>query len=205
MAYQVVDLANDAGYRDDLRRFAVLGRVSAMVHDRVEIGGFLVGADAERSLTGFAGNLAWGGGGDLRLYGLLQEDYGINLALAGGYGYLRNRGTIPDPNADGARIETSITTHEYYGGIVVSRTARIWNLYGGVLWYGAQVRQPTAYNVHTGPGNDDGIYQRAAAAVPLGIFAGIDYFVTPLVYFSFEAQNFHDDLIAAAIGILLAP
>jgi hypothetical protein len=204
LGYGLRELDNGREYRDSLRRLTVLGRVSAMVHDRVEVIGFFHGADGDRHLADFQGRMGMGGGGGARVWALLQEQAGVNLGLGAVYGYTENRGTTGDDDRRNrtGRHDDWLKEHQLQVDLVLSRRVQNWTVYGGALFDRVWLKQtyPSAI--------DEALYGplgKAKGELPVGIVVGIDYFVTPLVFFSLEGQNFHEDALYASIGLLIAP
>lgn len=204
LGYAQRELDNSREFRDSLRRLSVLGRLSAMVHDRVEIIGFFHGADGDRHLADFQGRMGMGGGGGVRLWGLLQEQGGVNLGLGAVYGFTENRGTTGDDDRRnrGGRHDDWLKEHQLQIDLLLSRRVQNWTVYGGAMFDRIWLRQayPSAA--------DEALYGplgKAKGELPVGIVVGIDYFVTPLIYFSLEGQNFHEDALYGTIGLLIAP
>ncbi|RMF18266.1 MAG: hypothetical protein D6761_03015 [Candidatus Dadabacteria bacterium] len=183
--------------RDELKRFMVLGKLSILPLDWLEIGALIGGADAKRNLTDFQGSLGINGGGYLTFHPLLEDDFGINISLGGGMQASRNDGDVPDPaGAAGVRRSTTLKEKQYFAHITLSKTFKVWNFYGGATWNLSDVRHGLAATPTLG--DVEGRSQ-------FGMFVGVDYYVTPLIYFSLEGQNFHEDALFASIGMLLAP
>ena len=200
LGYTDRDLDNNLTLRDDVRRIKILGRVSFMLLDWLEFGGTLIAADARRSLTKFSGDMGVGGGTYVRFYPMLQEKFGLNIAIGGGFNMLRNTGDSPtDISTPGARASDLLRQREYHGELILSRSFKIWNLYGGITYNHVEILQDNI------PAGRDPALANVNGSVPVGLVVGVDYYVTPLVYFSIEGQNFHEDTISAGIGVLLAP
>lgn len=197
--YTARALDNSAALRDRLRRFSFYGRLSLMATDWLELIGIVGGADGRRSLTDFSGNLGIGGGGSVRFYLMRQEDFEINVGLGGGAEVWKNKGNSPDPAGGNILISDQLKERQFHGQLVLSRAFQTWNLYGGFVYNYAQVRQRGLGNAPAGTARNE------EALTPYGLVVGVDYFVTPLVYFNLEGQNFHEDSIFASVGVLLAP
>jgi len=72
----------------------------------------------------------------------------------------------------------------YQGAVLISHASENWNVYGG-----------GKYSEFTEDGGDN-----AAAADKVGIIIGIDYSVTPMVFFTGEMHNFSDDALYLGVG-----
>ncbi len=200
LGYSSLALDNRASERDDLQRLQIVSRLSLIPVDWLEFGGTLMAADARRSRTKFRGNMGVGGGVDLRFYPILQERFEINVAIGGGALFIRNEGDTPGTiSPRGTRVDDSLRTRQYHAELILSRAFDTWNLYGGVIWNRNKVLQDFIPS-DLDPGLDD-----VQEVFPAGLVVGVDYFITPLVFFSIEGQNFHEDTITGTIGILLAP
>lgn len=204
LGYGHRELDNDRAYRDSLRRLSILGRISLQVHDRVELLGVFLGADGDRKLADFLGRMGMGGGGGARGWLLLQEQAGVNLGISAQYGYTENRGTTGDDDRRNptSRHDDWLMEHQLQIDLLLSRRVQNWDIYGGAvfdrIWL-RQVRPSTADEDLYGP------LGKAKGEMPVGIVVGIDYFVTPLVFFNLEGQNFHEDALYGSIGMLIAP
>lgn len=224
LAYTARDLAPPAGdsgellvpIEDRLRRFRVFGRVGVDVHERLSLWGLLQGATAQRNLTEFDGVMGVGGGGGVRAHALRQDDFGVNLTLGAGALFLSNNGTTPQYDDQGEvipnqRVDDRLTELELQGELLFSRSFQVWNLYGGVLWNPIRVRQenpPSKRLLRDQPDpllTDERRVGELWMLDPVGIVVGVDYFVTPLVYTSIEAQNLHTDAISLSVGMLISP
>lgn len=200
------ELDNTQQYRDRLGRLAIVGRASIMVHDHVEVIAGLHGMDASRRLSDFEGRIGLGGGGGARGWLTLQDRFGLNTGIGAVYYYTENRGTSPDPtierNRPRGRQDDWLKEHQIKVDLTLSRSFQNWNFYGGALYNWVRIRQ-----AYPAPDFEDrfGPLRRAGTDMPFGIFVGVDYFITPLVFFSMEGQNFHEDSLYASIGILIAP
>ena len=202
-SYRQLDGENaaKAPLRDGVRRFLIVGKISMLPADWIELGGTLMGADAKRTLTGFQGQLGVGGGGYLAFHPLRQEEFGINLTLGAGANVIRNHGSAPntDPTAaPDTRVNAKLKEREYFGYSLVSHNMKNWSVYGGFVWNLADIHQNRPPAGEPQLANVKGRSQ-------FGMVVGVDYFITPLVYFSLEGQNFNQDAITGAIGLLIAP
>lgn len=203
-SYRQLDGKNAAGdpLLDSVKRFLIVGKVSMLPLEWLEIGGTILGADGKRTLTNYKGELGIGGGGFVNFHPLRQEDFDINLTLGGGVEVIRNHGTAPSTDATqyaaGQRIRADLKERDYFAYALVSRSMKTWNFYGGLLWNLADVRQQ-----HVLIGNPK--LAKVNGRSQFGMVVGVDYFITPLVYFGLEGQNFNQDQILGSIGLLVAP
>lgn len=203
-SYRQLDGKNAAGdpLIDSVKRFLIVGKISMLPLDWLELGGTVLGADAKRTLTNYKGELGVGGGGFVNFHPLRQEDFDINLTLGGGVEVIRNHGTAPSTDASqyaaGQRIPADLKERDYFGYALVSRSTKTWNFYGGFLWNLADVRQQHVLQSYPDLAKVKGRSQ-------FGMVIGVDYFITPMVYFGLEGQNFNQDQILGSIGILIAP
>lgn len=190
LGYTILELEGEK--RDQLRRLEIaMPKLSLFVSDFVEIGGTLLGlAYTRRATTDYRGLFGFGGEGYVRVYPLLQnENAGINLALEAGYSHREN---------EGIRTRNSKTEDD----LLLQRTAHValFMAYRGDIWgaFGGFV------------GKRSWVYQRREGStrknlVPVGAFFGLDFFVTPLIFFSMEFHTFEENTLFLGVGANLTP
>ena len=190
LGYTSKDLAGED--RDVLRRLQlVMPRFTLFPIDPLEIGATLLGlADTRRPRYNFVGVFGLGGQGFVRFYPLLQGELSyLSMALEGGYIYRDNEGVRRE---EGETLDDRLIERTFYATFQLGYRGDIWSVYGGALWEYTTVTQKTvAGETHT--------------LFPFGVFFGVDFYVNPLIFFSLEMHNFHEDALWLGVGADLTP
>jgi hypothetical protein len=177
-------------------RFLVRGEVAVLpwITPMVTVGL----ADRTRDLTEFDGTLGPLVGLGLRIDPLIQRgDSGIGLGIVTQASYEKSTGnglsTTPvDPFVDpenftyAEQSQTADTWHAEVSLLLSRKDGRI-TLYGGpkLDW------DRTIYTKRS---------EEVEPILPIGVVIGVDYDITPEVFFSAEMENFHQDAIYGMVG-----
>lgn len=151
-------------------------------------------ADRRRRLTDFSGELGILAGGGVRLDPIIQRHatgFGVSVILQGSYERSPGRGTVPVVTDDVVTEEEDQREHSttWHGEatVLVSRKEGRISFYGGPKFDYDLTRY-----------SERGEYVRPFN--PFGIVIGVDYDVTPEVFFTAEMENFHKDSIYLLVG-----
>jgi hypothetical protein len=166
--------------------------------------------DRTRRLTRFSSELGPLVGLGVRIDPLIQRDtVGLGMAIVIQSSYERSPGQgtyrSPEslaPDAESAERRTSVAS-VFHGEatLLFSRKDGRLALYGGPkLDYDA-----TSFSERKVFRNNDGVIVESRAEttspqLPIGLVVGIDYDVTPQVFFTFEMENFHQDSAYLLVG-----
>lgn len=150
-------------------------------------------ADRTRTLTEFDGTLGPLFGAGLRLDPLIQDgDDGIGIAVVTQFSYEKSVGS-------GLSRYKRIETDDYYEQ---DQTAHVYHFEATALIS----RKEGRFGIYAGPkfDYDRTVYTKrsevAEPILPVGVVVGVDYDITPEVFFTAEMENFHQDALYGLVG-----
>ena len=153
-------------------------------------------ADRRRRLTEFSGELGLLAGVGLRVDPIIQRQatgFGVALLLQGSYERSPGRGHTRVPSALGCmresdeRMADAATTWHGEATLLISRKEGRISFYGG---------PKVDYDLTRYEEREEWVRPQN----PFGIVIGVDYDVTPEVFFTAEMENFHKDSIYLLVG-----
>lgn len=150
-------------------------------------------ADRTRTLTEFDGTLGPLFGAGVRFDPLIQDgDDGIGLALVTQASYEKSIGS-------GLSRYKDIFTEDY---VEQDQTAHVYHFEATALIS----RKEGRFGIYAGPkfDYDRTVYTKrhevAEPILPVGVVVGVDYDITPEVFFTAEMENFHQDALYGLVG-----
>jgi len=146
--------------------------------DLVVFAGF---ADARKKLGNFKGTMSPIYGGGIRFSPILQDPSIVSVILEVDGTYFEQEG-----------INSSNPATLYWGEIegkvgISHDFENYWSLFGGVKYSYEMIKLSSESD-------------RVKSAIPVGIYIGVDYFVTPYVFFEIEMHNFDQDALFMSVG-----
>lgn len=150
-------------------------------------------ADRSRTLTEFDGTMGPLLGAGVRFDPLIQEgDDGIGLAIVSQFSYEKSAGS-------GLSRYKDFFTDEYKEQ---DQRADVWHVEVSAI----VSRKEGRFGIYAGPKFD---YDRTVFTkrheitepiLPIGVVVGVDYDITPEVFFTAEMENFHQDALYGLVG-----
>jgi hypothetical protein len=194
--YRPVEGENFAGEdrKDYQSSFRFLMRAEAAVLPWFTPGVYLGYGDRSRSLTAFEGTLGPIFGFAARLDPLIQKhDSGIGIAVIPQFSYENSvgRGKVTRRNRFGDKTvaeesETATTWHYETTALLSRKEGRV-GLYAGPKF-------DYDRSVYTSR------HETVTPILSFGVVVGVDYDITPQVFFSAEMDNFHQDALHVLVG-----
>lgn len=195
-SYRPVEGENFAGEdrQDNQGSFRFLLRAQAAVLPWFTPGIYVGYGDRSRSITDFEGTLGPILGFGLRFDPLIQDgDNGIGIAVIPQFSYenSKGRGKVTRTDAVGFKSrseesETATTWHSELTALVSRKEGRV-GMYAGPKFDFDRTVYTTRSEV-------------VEPQLAFGIVVGVDYDITPQIFFTAEMENFHQDALHGMVG-----
>lgn len=152
-------------------------------------------ADRTRDLTNFEGTLGPLVGAGLRIDPLIQRsDSGVGISIVTQASYEKSTGNGSSLDLDPDEVDERFVEQ--------SQTSDTWHVEASVLL----TRKDGRVSLYGGPKFDwdRTVYTKRSEntypILPIGIVIGVDYDITPEIFFTAEMENFHQDAIYGMVG-----
>ncbi|GEM_PF-4571255 len=170
-------LQNPDNYVDAISSFQMILKGGMGITDYINI--FIFGGlnDARKKIGNFRGVLSPFYGLSLRLIPLNENFTFINLAFEVAAEYSKISGS--EANLYWTKIDAKLSVSKLF--------SEIFGFYGGVKYSYHFIKLSS-------------LSERSRSVTPWGIFIGMDYFVTPYIFFEAEMHNFDQDALFLMVG-----
>ena len=175
------ELENKSGMADRISSLQLYFSGGVGITDNLDLIVFAGFADAKKKLGNFQGTMSPIYGGGIRFTPILQDPSLVSVILEIDGTYFEQEG-ISSTNP------SKLFWGELEGKIGISHNfENYWSLFGGIKYSYEGIKLSTESS-------------KVKSAYPVGIYIGVDYFVTPYVFFEVEMHNFDQDALFMSVG-----